>query len=205
MHFGYDGIISRAMTWVAARLMQKCGLKLCLFEHFYAFILHLQGPSIAFKSENDNWQHESNSLVSGYNRHMYRYPHYNFLFLGTPKPSIYWWINGMPAPLGLVLDSTFSLANDDRQMSSGHWSLPPSSEAVSSTLSVGVVQRGDVDTTYTCLASNSNMTQASRATLHLQLNRKHFHFFVRCDISFPYNLKICHQFWPIKTFLIDIL
>ena len=99
----------------------------------------------------------------------------------------------MPAPLGLVLDSTFSLANDDRQMSSGHWSLPPSSEAVSSTLSVGVIQRGDVDTTYTCLASNSNMTQASRATLHLQMNRKPFHFFAHCNI---YS-------WLIYSFQID--
>ena len=110
--------------------------------------------------------------LTNYLRRLSYVIHFLTIIVGTPKPSIYWWINGMPAPLGLVLDSTFSLANDDRQMSSSHWSLPPSSEAVSSTLSVGVVQRGDVDTTYTCLASNSNMTQASRATLHLQMNRK---------------------------------
>ena len=118
----------------------------------------------------------SNSSANQLSQKIDLHIHFLTIIVGTPKPSIYWWINGMPAPLGLVLDSTFSLANDDRQMSSGHWSLPPSSEAVSSTLSVGVVQRGDVDTTYTCLASNSNMTQASRATLHLQMNRKPFHF-----------------------------
>ena len=37
---------------------------------------------------------------------------------------------------------------------------------------VGPVHRRDVDSTFTCLASNSNMTQASRATVHLQMNRK---------------------------------
>lgn len=44
-------------------------------------------------------------------------------------------------------------------------------ERVVSSLLVGSVQRKDLDTTYTCLASNSNMTQASRATVRLQMNR----------------------------------
>ena len=43
---------------------------------------------------------------------------------------------------------------------------------VTSSLMVGAVQRKDVDTVYTCLASNSNMTQASRAVVKLQMNRK---------------------------------
>jgi len=43
---------------------------------------------------------------------------------------------------------------------------------VSSSLMVGVVQRKDVDTSYTCLASNSDMTQASRAEVTLQMNRE---------------------------------
>ena len=43
---------------------------------------------------------------------------------------------------------------------------------VTSSLLVGAVQRVDVDTVYTCLASNSNMTQASRASVKLQMNRK---------------------------------
>lgn len=43
---------------------------------------------------------------------------------------------------------------------------------VSSTVNVGSVQRRDVDTTFTCLASNSNMTQASREEVTLQMNRK---------------------------------
>ena len=37
---------------------------------------------------------------------------------------------------------------------------------------VGTVQRRDVDSRYTCLASNSNMTQASREEVQLQLNRE---------------------------------
>ena len=43
---------------------------------------------------------------------------------------------------------------------------------ITSSLMVGAVQRKDVDTVYTCLASNSNMTQASRASIKLQMNRK---------------------------------
>ena len=43
---------------------------------------------------------------------------------------------------------------------------------VTSSLLVGAVQRKDVDTVYSCLASNSNMTQASRASIKLQMNRK---------------------------------
>lgn len=43
---------------------------------------------------------------------------------------------------------------------------------VTSSLMVGAVQRKDVDTEYTCLASNSNMTQASRAAVKLQMNRE---------------------------------
>ena len=43
---------------------------------------------------------------------------------------------------------------------------------VTSSLLVGAVQRKNVDTVYTCLASNSNMTQASRAAVKLQMNRK---------------------------------
>ena len=43
---------------------------------------------------------------------------------------------------------------------------------ITSSLFVGAVQRKDVDTVYTCLASNSNMTQASRAVVKLQMNRK---------------------------------
>ena len=42
----------------------------------------------------------------------------------------------------------------------------------SSEMVVGPVHRRDVDSTFTCLASNSNMTQASRATVVLQMNRK---------------------------------
>jgi len=43
---------------------------------------------------------------------------------------------------------------------------------VTSSLMIGAVQRKDVDTVYSCLASNSNMTQASRAAVKLQMNRK---------------------------------
>ncbi len=43
---------------------------------------------------------------------------------------------------------------------------------VSSSLLVGTVHRRDVDTSFTCLASNSNMTQASRAEVTLQMNRE---------------------------------
>jgi hypothetical protein len=46
------------------------------------------------------------------------------------------------------------------------------SSVVSATLLVGPVQRKHVDTVYTCLASNSNMTQASKAEVKLQMNRK---------------------------------
>lgn len=45
-------------------------------------------------------------------------------------------------------------------------------DVVTSTLVIGPVHRRDVDTTFTCLASNSNMTQASRASAALQMNRK---------------------------------
>ena len=48
----------------------------------------------------------------------------------------------------------------------------------SSEMVVGPVHRRDVDSTFTCLASNSNMTQASRATVVLQMNRKNFIFFI---------------------------
>ena len=44
---------------------------------------------------------------------------------------------------------------------------------VTSSLMVGAVERIDVDTEYTCLASNSNMTQASRAAVKLQMNREY--------------------------------
>ncbi len=43
---------------------------------------------------------------------------------------------------------------------------------VSSSLLVGTVQRKDVDSGFTCLASNSNMTQASRAEVKLQMHRE---------------------------------
>ena len=48
---------------------------------------------------------------------------------------------------------------------------------ITSSLFVGAVQRKDVDTVYTCLASNSNMTQASRAVVKLQMNREYMFCF----------------------------
>ena len=51
-------------------------------------------------------------------------------------------------------------------------SLHSTSPVVSSSLYMGAVQRRDVDTVFTCLASNSNMTQASRAEIALQMNRE---------------------------------
>ena len=68
--------------------------------------------------------------------------------------------------------------------SSSHTS---SSSVVSSSLLVGTVQRKDVDTFYTCLASNSNMTQASRAEVRLQMNcewRLTFFFHFRFRLFF---------------------
>ena len=49
---------------------------------------------------------------------------------------------------------------------------------ITSSLFIGAVQRKDVDTIYTCLASNSNMTQASRAIVKLQMNRKRYFCYI---------------------------
>jgi len=111
---------------------------------------------------------------------------------GRPTPSLHWWINGVQAPEGLivsqqpeslpskVLSQTDLLRLQQQRFNSFHSGSNPfsssspssskSAAAATSTLLVGVVQRKDVDTTFTCLASNSNMTQASRATVNLQMN-----------------------------------
>ena len=60
---------------------------------------------------------------------------------------------------------------------------------VTSSLMVGAVQRKNVDTTYTCLASNSNMTQASRANVKLQMNRKLAKFY-NVNIHFVMQLYL---------------
>ena len=49
---------------------------------------------------------------------------------------------------------------------------------ITSSLFIGAVQRKDVDTIYTCLASNSNMTQASRAIVKLQMNRECYFYYI---------------------------
>ena len=62
---------------------------------------------------------------------------------------------------------------------------------ITSSLFVGAVQRKDVDTVYTCLASNSNMTQASRAAVKLQMNRKyHLCYSLRTTRFFKSLLRI---------------
>ena len=66
---------------------------------------------------------------------------------------------------------------------------------VTSSLLVGIVQRKDVDTVYACLASNSNMTQASRASVKLEMNRKlHVSIFSQAGLR---SIISPLQLWPL--------
>lgn len=94
------------------------------------------------------------------------------LFVGRPKPSLHWLSNGRhvqsESPLSNVIEAE---ARPVRVL--GESVVNENADVVTSSLVVGPVHRRDVDSTFTCLASNSNMTQASRATVALAMNRKY--------------------------------
>ena len=96
---------------------------------------------------------------------------------GRPKPSLHWLSNGRHVQSGTNLESEAGVTDEatDAAVGPPHRVLGESvneDDVVTSSLVVGPVHRRDVDSTFTCLASNSNMTQASRATVLLQMNRK---------------------------------
>ena len=79
---------------------------------------------------------------------------------GRPAPALHWLING------IAVSVSESVRTVDQRREEA------ATTVVSSSLMVGTVQRKNVDTAFTCLASNSNMTQASRAEVTLQMNRE---------------------------------
>ena len=89
----------------------------------------------------------------------------NLSLAGRPKPSLHWLSNGRH----VVQYETYSGLEDQNRVLGQSVN---EDEVVTSTLVVGPVHRRDVDSSFTCLASNSNMTQASRATVVLQMNCK---------------------------------
>ncbi|XP_071745954.1 nephrin isoform X2 [Lepeophtheirus salmonis] len=74
-----------------------------------------------------------------------------------PKPKIYWYRDGSKVPESFISSAVLEV-NKNR------------GDVVSSTYMVGIVQRCDVDSEFTCLASNTNMTQASKVTRILRMN-----------------------------------
>lgn len=80
---------------------------------------------------------------------------------GKPPPNLFWLINGRAVAESKSIQIQQKTLPDPTSRTNS---------VVSSSLLVGVVQRDDVDTTYTCLASNSNMTQASREEVKLEMN-----------------------------------
>ena len=92
---------------------------------------------------------------------------HSFLYYiaGRPAPDLHWLINGIPVS---VSESVTVLQRREQAATASS----AATTVVSSSLMVGTVQRKNVDTTFTCLASNSNMTQASRAEVTLQMNRE---------------------------------
>ncbi len=102
--------------------------------------------------------------------------HYLLSFLsipGRPKPNLHWLVNGRPLQPQTGSSGATSQNSPSRHRVLGT-STDEESAVVTASLDVGPVHRRDVDSTFTCLASNTNMTQASRATVVLQMNRECF-------------------------------
>ena len=104
-------------------------------------------------------------VFSGSTKCLIKFNLSTLVFTGRPKPGLHWLSNGRH-----VVQYETRSGLEDPSLVLGQ--SVNEDEIVTSSLIVGPVHRRDVDSTFTCLASNSNMTQASRATVVLQMNCK---------------------------------
>lgn len=105
---------------------------------------------------------------NGYIFHIFVYGSFSFLWAGWPVPKVSWWREN-------------ALLDDTWEVSSEH----VTSTVVSNTLTIGKLQRSDLNARLTCQAANNNITIPVSTTVMLEMNCKsckrfsiYFYFFL---------------------------